>query len=124
MRPLLRHMRDGVVIVPPEQIRRGDIVLFNRMNERYALHRVIRKGKSGFTMAGDNQWHMEKNLPYGQIEGVVSEIVRGEKRIPCSGFFLRVYSRAVTLLAFPRIYLWKGIVWTGKRIRRVIGKKE
>ena len=27
-------------------------------------------------MAGDNQWHLERALPYGQILGVVDEIVR------------------------------------------------
>ena len=52
MQPLLRHLRDGVVLGPPQRLRRGDIVLFDRLNGRYALHRVIRVGKNGFTMAG------------------------------------------------------------------------
>ena len=93
MQPLLRHLRDGVVLIPPELIKRGDIVLFDRKNGRYALHRVIRKGKNGFMMAGDNQWHYETNLSYDQIVGVASEIVRGEKRIPCSNFFLIAHFR-------------------------------
>ena len=124
MQPLLHHLRDGVAIVPPREIRKGNIVLFDRKNGRYALHRVIQKGETGFTMAGDNQWFMEKDLPYDQIVGVASDIHRKGKWISCRSFRMRAYSRAVTLLAFPRIYLWKGIVWTGKLIRRVIGKKE
>lgn len=114
MRPLLRHLRDGVIIVPPERVRIGDIVLFDRRNGRYALHRVIRTGETGFMMAGDNQWHMEKDLPYDQIVGVACGVVRGERFIPRENFFLRIYSLAVTWLSFPRIYLWKAVKRAGK----------
>ena len=117
MQPVLRHLKDGVVLVPPEHIRRGDIVLFDRKNGRYALHRVIRKGEEGFMMAGDNQWYYETGLPYDQIVGVVSEIVRGEKRIPCSNFFLRSWTFWVTRLTLPRITLWKAFVRLGKLVR-------
>lgn len=114
MRPLLRHLQDGVAIVPPESIHRGDIVLYDRRNGRYALHRVIRKGKDGFTMAGDNQWYFETDLPYDQIVGVVSDIQRGEEWIPCSNIFLRFWTFLVTWLTFPRIYIWKAFVRLGK----------
>ncbi len=118
MWPLLRHLRDGVTLVPPDCIRKGDIVLFDRMNGRYALHRVIRKGKMDFTMAGDNQWYMESGLPYTQVVGVVSSIHRAGKVISCEKFFLRFYSLAVTWLAFPRIYMWKVVEHTAKFFRR------
>ncbi len=118
MQPLLRHLRDGVAIVPPEKIHRGDIVLFDRKNGRYALHRVIRKGREGFTMAGDNQRFMEKDLPYDQIVGVVSGIQRKGKWIPCSNIWLRLYSWTVSVFDFPRINLWRVIVRVGKRIKR------
>ena len=125
MQPLIRHLRDGVVIVPPEKIRRGDIVLFDRKNGRYALHRVIRKGKNGFSMAGDNQWYMEKELPYDQIIGVVSCIERNGKRIPRENFFLRVYGVTVTLLTWPRIYIRRIIAGIYRKIlRRDTGQKE
>ncbi len=79
MTPILRHLRDGVMLVPPRHVRTGDIVLFGRRNGRYALHRVIFKGRKGFVMAGDNQLHLERNLPYSQIIGVVSAIERDGK---------------------------------------------
>ena len=107
MRPLLEHLRDGVVIVPPKKIRWGDIVMFDRKNGRYALHRVIRRGKNGFTMAGDNQWHYETDLSYEGIVGVVSLIDRNGRLIPRENFFLKIYSFWVTLLTFPRIKGWK-----------------
>ncbi len=107
MMPLLRHLRDGVIVVPPEKVRLGDIVLFDRRNGRYALHRVVWKGKKGFSMAGDNQWHMEKNLPYDQIVGVAAAIDRNGRRIPRENFFLKMYALTVTAFTFPRIYLGK-----------------
>ena len=125
MQPLLCHLRDGVVIVPPEQIRRGDIVLFDRKNGRYALHRVIRKRKSGFDMAGDNQWFMEKDLPYDQIVGVVSCIERKGKRISRENFFLKAYGWTVTMLAQPRICIWRIFTGLGRKIlRKDTGQKE
>ena len=117
MRPLLRHLRDGVVIVPPGRVRAGDIVLFDRRNGRYALHRVIYKGKNGFVMAGDNQWHLERALPYGQILGVVDEIVRDGRRIARKNVFLKMYSWIVTGLTFPRIYMRKAAAAPVRRLR-------
>ena len=107
MQPLLHHLQDGVIIVPPDTIRRGDIVLFDRLNGRYALHRVIRKEEKGFTMAGDNQWFIERGLSYEQVVGVVSAIVHKGKSISTNNPFIRIYALALTWVAFPRIYLWK-----------------
>lgn len=118
MMPLLRHLRDGVIIVPPEKVRRGDIVLFDRLNGRYALHRVIRVKKDGFTMAGDNQWHVENGLPYGQIVGVAAWIDRGGKMMPCNNFFLVILSFLLTSLTLPRIYLRKAVSRLAKPFRR------
>ena len=107
MRPLLEHLRDSVIIAEPEHIRTGDIVLFDRLNGRYALHRVIRKGKDGFTMAGDNQWFFERDLPYNQIAGVVTNINRKGRIISCEKKSMQIYARAVVMLTMPRIYLYR-----------------
>ena len=114
MMPLLHHMEDRVVIVPPNKIRLGDVVLYDRQNGRYALHRVIGKSKSEFSMAGDNQYHIEKNLDYGQIIGVVSAIERGEKLKSYDSFSLRLYTFWVILISRPRIYIHR----LGSRIKR------
>lgn len=107
MLPLLRHLKDCVILEPIHSINVGDIVLFDRRNGRYALHRVIKKGTDTFTMAGDNQWHMEKDLPMDQIVGVVTAIERNGRRIDSSSPVLRLYSQVVSLAAFPRINIRK-----------------
>ena len=123
MMPLLHHLRDGVILEPPRMIRVGDIVLFDRRNGRYALHRVIRKGKDGFTMAGDHQWYMERNLPYDQVIGVAVAVNRNGRRISSKNLLMKIYAWTVTCAAYPRIYLRKA---AGKlaRLFRKPGKKR
>lgn len=124
MCPLLHHLRDGVIIVPPKRIRLGDIVLFERRNGRYALHRVIGKRRTSFTMAGDNQWHMEHNLPYEQIVGRVTHIVRDDRRIPVSKSSQRMYALAVTLWGWPRIYMCRAVKRLARPLKRVLGPRQ
>ncbi len=124
MYPLLHHLRDGVILVPPSRVRSGDIVLFDRRNGRYALHRVIGMGKNGFTMAGDNQWHMERNLPCEQIVGVVSAICRDGKEIPVERFFLKIYFQGARLLAWPRIYGCRAAIKLLRPLKRAWDKAE
>jgi len=105
MFPLLRHLRDSVVIVPPERVVPGDIVLFDRKNGRYALHRVIRMKPNGFSMMGDNQSHIEHGLPYDQIVGVVSVIRRDDRSFSAENFWIKFYAQAARVTAYPRMYL-------------------
>ena len=109
MMPLLHHLRDGVTIVPPDRIRLGDIVLFDRKNGRHALHRVVCLGRDTFSMAGDAQWHVETGLPRSQIVGVASIIHRDGKSIPASGFPMRAYAIAAACLTYPRVCLWRAV---------------
>lgn len=117
MWPMLRHLRDGVVISSRERVHVGDIVLFDRLNGHYALHRVIKKGRNGFTMAGDNQCHMEEALPYDQIMGVAVSIDRNGHKISRNNYFVKSYAIVVTAFTFPRIYLWKLVQKLGKPFR-------
>ncbi|MBR3494224.1 MAG: S24/S26 family peptidase [Clostridia bacterium] len=118
MQPLLRHLRDGVIIEPPGRIRPGDIVLFDRRNGRYALHRVIRIQGDRFTMAGDNQWYLDRDLPLNQVVGVVRWVDRGGRKISCEKFFMKMYARVVTALSVPRINIRRAVGWLVKPFRR------
>ena len=55
MMPLLRPGRDRVIVDRTHYIRRGDIVLFDRKDGRYGLRRVLRTGKDGLSVVGDNR---------------------------------------------------------------------
>ena len=124
MQPLLRNLRDGVILIPPKKIRTGDIVLYDRHNGRYALHRVIRKYENGFTMAGDNQWYLEENLSYDQIVGVAEGIDRGGQRISCENWLIRGYSFAMVILALPRMHVHQLYKKVMHQVRKTVRRFE
>lgn len=105
MWPLLHHLRDGVILIPPMKITPGDIVLFDRRNRRYALHRVIKVKADRFSMMGDHQWHIEHDLPCGQIVGVVSTICRDGRELSVQSFAVKAYAFAMCITAQSRVYL-------------------
>ena len=60
MLPIFRHMRDRVLLAPPENFKKGDIILYRRDDGKYVLHRILKK-KDGYVIcSGDNQWVMER----------------------------------------------------------------
>ena len=103
MQPALRHLEDSVIISKPGHVRVGDIVLYDRKNGRYALHRIVRKTKNGFSMAGDNQWHIENGLSYEQIVGVVVQILKDGKTVSCTKRAYRLHARVISACSVCRI---------------------
>lgn len=59
MRPFLRTGDFVYVELPDGPIRKGDILLFQRPNGQYVLHRVMKIRKDGYLMLGDSQLEME-----------------------------------------------------------------
>lgn len=56
MLPFLRNADFAYLTALPETIKKGDILLFQRENRQYVLHRVYQIKKDGsFLMLGDNQ---------------------------------------------------------------------
>ena len=105
MEPLLRPQRDMVVVDRTHTIHRGDIVLLDRRDGWYSMRRVIGKGKDGYTVVGDNRWHMVKDLPGDRILGVVSRIQRDGRFISRRNLSLKFYTFLATWMAYPRIFL-------------------
>lgn len=94
MLPMLRQKRDVVVIRKPEgRLRKYDVALYRRDSGRYVLHRVLRVGKDGYTICGDNQRRPERGVTDRQIIGVLSSFVRDGKEIPVTDRGCRLYAR-------------------------------
>lgn len=94
MYPFLRDSIDSVELTKGnfEQLSRGDIVMIQRTNGYYVMHRVIRKNKDCFFIVGDAQQWIEGPLYLEQLVAVVSAIWRKDKRIPCSNRWWRLLS--------------------------------
>lgn len=100
MYPFLRHRIDSVECTMGsfEQLSRGDIVLIQRSDGRYILHRIYRKKKDCFYIVGDAQQWIEGPLLPEQLLAVVPTVWRKDKRISCSSLWWRFLSRSWLLL--------------------------
>lgn len=85
MLPLIRSGLDAVHIkkkqAPPKV---GDVVFYRRANGDLVLHRIVGSTQSGYTLCGDNQTFLEKNIREDQIVGILAGYYRGKRYIDCS----------------------------------------
>ncbi len=104
MSPLLINRRDSVVLSAPRDIKKYDIVLHQRANGDYILHRVIGKKGDILTIAGDNEIQKEKDVNVSCVIGKVVSFTRKGKCYNGSELWYKIYSRA-WLLIFPFRYI-------------------
>lgn len=92
MRPVLKHLRDQVYLVPPEQRKpcRGEIVFFRRDNGTCILHRILKEDGETFIINGDAQTWTER-IRRDQVFAVAEGIVRRGKYISCSNPVYQMY---------------------------------
>lgn len=60
MAPFLCHNRDYIYFTRPErELRRGDMVFYQRDGGRYVMHRIYKIKPDGYYMVGDAQTQIE-----------------------------------------------------------------
>ncbi|OUP82433.1 hypothetical protein B5F07_14055 [Lachnoclostridium sp. An169] len=102
MGPCLKHLRDQVVLVPPEKraLKRGEIVFFRRTDGKCVLHRILRAEKEGvFVVNGDAQAWTE-DIRKEQILAAAKAVIRKERYISCDGKRYRIFV-ALWQMLFP-----------------------
>ncbi len=86
MMPFLRHNKDSIILTALNErtIRVGDLVMFQRANGSYAMHRVCRKHPDGsLDIVGDAQVQCDTNIPYDSLRAYVPRVVKNGKEISC-----------------------------------------
>ncbi|EGW38455.1 S24/S26 family peptidase [Desulfosporosinus sp. OT] len=109
MYPFLRDGIDSVELTKESYalLSRGDIVLIQRTDGCYVMHRIVRKNDDCFFMVGDAQQWIEGPLYPRQLVAVVTAIWRKDKRIICSNIWWRILSE-IWLVSLPfRILIFK-----------------
>ncbi len=94
MLPLFRQGKDSVLLSQaPEYLKKHDIVLYQRDDGNYVLHRIIKTDKTGlvYTCLGDNQFVKEPGLRRDQIIAVVTEFTRGKHKCSVTDPLYRLY---------------------------------
>ena len=102
MSPFLIHGRDTVYLSRlTRPVRRGDILLYQRRNGAYILHRVWKVENGICTMGGDAQVQLEPGIQGDQIIAIVTAVERKGKRMAPGSFwwefFEKIWIRMVPL---------------------------
>lgn len=107
MRPLIRQGLDSVALVfPKAKPKRGEILLYQRSDGQYVLHRLMRCEKDGtLCFSGDNHKELEHGIAHEQIVATVAAVFRGEKRRSSTDAFMRCYGFLMTVGAFKNTFL-------------------
>lgn len=113
MMPMLYHRKDRVMLEPVrEPVRNGDLILYQRKNGAYVLHRVLWVKTENLICCGDNQCRREK-IGKEQVLAVVSAFTRKGKQHTVRDKGYRLY-----------VALWSGLYplrWLYLGCRRVLG---
>ena len=101
MVPFLRSEKDAVVLKAFDgQAKKGDLLLFQRANGQYVLHRIHKISKNGiYYLCGDNQTQMEPVAPE-QILATVTQIQRKGRRFSASHWLWTLLSK-IWMVLFP-----------------------
>ena len=88
MTPFLSDGRDTVYLSRiRRELKRGDIVLYQRETGGYVLHRILRVDKDSYTMIGDAQIHPEPGICREQILAIVTAVRRKDKLLQNGSFW-------------------------------------
>ena len=82
MRPFIVGGKENVVLVKPESVKVGDIVLAFVENSRYVVHRVIRIDGENVTVMGDGNLVGVEHCKIFDVKAIASHAVnaRGKRR--------------------------------------------
>lgn len=79
MMPMLHHRKDTVRLKQVDApLKKGDLILYQRENGAYILHRILRSTGRSLVCCGDNQCRTER-IRSDQVLAVVTEFTRNGK---------------------------------------------
>ena len=87
MWPTIKSGRDKILILPPENISKNDIVLFKN-NNTFTLHRVIKICDGFLITRGDNYNETEK-ISFDKIIGKADGIYGKKKFYSCNSLYIK-----------------------------------
>lgn len=108
MNPLICHQRDSVLLNPVQsELKRGDIVFYQRINGQFVLHRICRIDSEGkIYCIGDAQTEIEGPLDQKQVFAIVTGINRKGRWIYPGDFWWEFFAHIwLKIIPFRRIII-------------------
>lgn len=121
MLPLFVNGRDNVIMKKPDKIRITDVILYQRSNGDYVLHRVVGKTKEGYKLCGDNQLVIEQPVYRDSVIAVMTAFERKGVNHNTNCLWYMLYSVIWSRLIFARRLMLKTVLLLKKLSER--GKK-
>lgn len=98
MYPLLRQRKDSVHIIKIEKpLKKNDVILYQRNDGKYVLHRLILIKNGKYVFCGDNQWQKEYGITDNHIIGLMTGYYRKEKYHSVNTVSFKFYTMIITL---------------------------
>lgn len=116
MWPLLKHGRDRVVLTgcKAQDIRKGDVILFEALPSKFLLHRVTKLNEKTFETTGDFNTFRDGSFSKDCVCGKAVKFIRKGKSRKASSFLIRFYSAFWRSFYFARKPLLKLLFWVSK----------
>ena len=107
MAPFLVHQRDYIYFEKPtRELRKGDMVFYQRGNGQYIMHRIYKVRPEGYYMVGDAQTVIEGPLKRTQLFAVVTKVKRKGEWIGPENFWWKFFAHVwVRMIPLRRIVL-------------------
>lgn len=102
MMPLLIDRKSVVRLTAPLQLKKGDIVLFERTSGSFMLHRITAVSDGFYDIIGDNQYVPDRHVPKEAIIAKVSEYNRKGRKWKMTG---KTYLLVLPILKGTRRFL-------------------
>ena len=121
MSPFLAHQRDYIYFKKPDrELRKGDMVFYQRRSGQYVMHRIWKIKNDEYFMIGDSQKEIEGPLERDQIFALITKVQRKGKWIKPGDFWWVFFEKVWINIVPVRRMIEKlyGIVYKTKMIKR------
>ena len=108
MAPFLIHARDMIYFKKPDrELKKGDMVFFQRRDEAYVMHRIHHINKEGkLFIIGDAQVDMEGPIDKEQVFAIITKVKRKGKWITPGDFWWEFFEHIwLHLIPFRRFLM-------------------
>lgn len=105
MMPMIRERIDTVNLVKPKgRLKKYDVILYQRKDKTYVLHRIIKVKKDSYVLCGDNQFVKEYNVTDDMVIAKVDGFYRGETYVSNDNkSYIKYYKKRVRSRIFRKI---------------------
>ena len=121
MSPFLAHQRDYIYFKKPDrELRKGDMVFYQRRTGQYVMHRIWKVKNDQYYMVGDAQQEIEGPLDRDQIFALITKVQRKGKWIEPGDFWWEFFEKVWINIVPVRRVLVKvyGGVYRFKNMRK------